>query len=127
MELSRLVGSQWARCGIADFQHWDFTSQQHSKVWLIRQIRDARRLADEGRAMNHCVASYHDECEDGTTTIWSMRAKATDRYQRVLTVEVDPKHRAIVTALGHNNRAATPDERKVLKIWAEQESLRVAI
>lgn len=116
----------WRRIGVADFHYDDDGSLANPRHWIIRQIREPRFLVEEGNAMDHCVASYVDLCEKGQTSIWSMRSMTAGRSTRVLTIEVDPRHRRIVEALGHKNRAPRPHERRVFTRWARRERLTIA-
>jgi hypothetical protein len=55
------------------------------------------------------------------------RSGGVDKVHHVLTIEVDPKRRAIVQARGWANRAATGKPLRLLQDWAAQERLQLAI
>ena len=82
-------------------------------AWTVRELTSSRALAEETRAMHHCVASYAHRCVQGTTAIVSLCA---DGVRRV-TVELDPFRRRIVQVRGLCNRAALPAEDAVLAEW----------
>ena len=86
--------------------------------WTIRQLLSSHELIDEGREMNHCVASYVSSCVRGQTSIWSMSRWQQGRVQRALTVEVALQNLVIVQARGRANRLATTAELSILRRWA---------
>jgi hypothetical protein len=45
---------------------------------------------------------------------------------RVLTIQVLPATRKIITALGRCNTRPRPDARQVMTMWAEKEGLEIA-
>ena len=76
--------------------------------------------------MRHCVASYSRWCLLGWSTIWSMRCYGPTGDERRLTIEVLPQRRFVRDALGFCNRRAKPEEREILKLWAQREGLELA-
>lgn len=78
--------------------------------------------------MQHCVGSYANWCASGRGSIWSMRRGGTLHHQHVLTIEVDPTKRQIVTALGKRNARPKPlsESRRIMEKWAHQEGLDIA-
>jgi hypothetical protein len=90
---------------------WE-TGEGEAIAWTVRELTTSRALAEESRAMHHCVGSYAYRCAQGQSAIFSFRA---DGVRRV-TVEVDPLGR-IVQARGACNRAATTEEQAVLARW----------
>jgi hypothetical protein len=44
---------------------------------------------------------------------------------RVVTIEVLPKTRTIVTALGKRNSDPEPEARRIMELWAEQQGLEI--
>jgi hypothetical protein len=90
----------------------------------VRQLKQAEDLVMESRAMRHCVSSYAGKCIAGHASIWSLRRCTKDRIDRLLTIEVDPQHRA-VQVRGLANRLAYPDERNVLERWAQSRGIEL--
>jgi hypothetical protein len=97
------------------------------KLWHLMELTNSAQLRTEGAALRHCVASYADNCSRGTCRVWSLRFRRDERVHHVLTIEVDPKRRAIVQARGLANRAASGKPLRLLQDWAARESLHLAI
>jgi hypothetical protein len=95
--------------------------------WQMTELVNSAQLRSEGAALNHCVASYAHRCHRGTSSIWSLRFWQLDKLRHVLTVELDPKRRAIVQARGRANRTASGKPLRLLQDWAVRERLEVAI
>jgi hypothetical protein len=56
--------------------------------WTVQELLSSWELAAEGRAMNHCVVSYSDQCADGHRSVWSIGVLKEGAQERegVLTV-----------------------------------------
>ncbi|MCB1149917.1 PcfJ domain-containing protein [bacterium] len=100
--------------------------EMHPTVWTMQEILTLRRLADEGRGMHHCVATYCHEASEGRVSLWSLRRNG----RRRLTVQVnhedlgDRDQAAIVwNAAGPCNRDPRPDELHHLRLWTEENGL----
>lgn len=128
--LKKASGQPWRRwrsTGIHGFREFDDQPNPWSgRTWAISEILDYGNLVAEGRSMQHCVSSYFIRCKLGITSIWSMRHEGILDGDRVLTIEVRPRSRRIVTALGYCNRRPRPDERRVLETWAGRAGLTVS-
>jgi hypothetical protein len=61
------------------------------------------------------------------SSIWSLRMWQGERVRPVLTVEVDPKKRAVIQARGMANRAASGKSLRILQDWAMRERLRMSV
>src|SRR5262249_30651295 len=93
--LARLTGGKkrrsWKPTGIEPLEK---TQKDPFSVatchWRIIEITDTMSLAEEGRALRHCVRSYADACYKGTTSIWSLRLTFSDNPtpRRLLTIQV---------------------------------------
>jgi hypothetical protein len=105
------------------FDDWKFKENSSSKkpprIWCVQQILCARELLAEGRALQHCVASYVDSCQNGQCSIWTLRGDG----ERALTVEIRGK--TIRQARGKYNREASSKERLVLQRFASESGLVV--
>lgn len=102
----------------------DETAPPHKKVvWMARQIKTGKDLAQEGNAMRHCVYTYKRICMQGTGSIWSLRRSLHCRDARVLTIEVQNENRQIVQIRGLANRGATSEEMHVVWHWARESGL----
>jgi hypothetical protein len=104
--------------------------------WRILEITDCLALAEEGRAMRHCVRSYQNACLKGDTSIWSLRVTFSDNptVRRLLTIQVNNQRRSIVQVRGNCNQTLSAMRghrrmmlaRDVLRDWARQNHLGIA-
>lgn len=78
-------GEQWPA---SPFPSWrEFTSKGHFEIAELRSRRD---LQLEGISMQHCVATYGDDCETGYCSIWSLRwHDMQGRIRPLVTIELD--------------------------------------
>jgi hypothetical protein len=109
------------------FEELGPTGSEVTRRWQIIELTDTAQLRAEGAALHNCVASYGDRCYRGVSSIWSLRMGQGEKVHHVLTVEVDPKRRAIIQARGRANRLAAGKSLRLLKDWAGRERLRLAI
>ena len=84
----------------------------------IEQLTTFGQLLDEGRALQHCVATYLQSCRQGRCGIFSF----TIEDARVLTLEVTAD-RTVVQVRGKHNRWMTPAERTWINQWLDQARL----
>jgi hypothetical protein len=112
---------RWGRSTIGEFLGRD----EAGRAWTIRELLDSDDLAAEGKAMDHCVATYTDTCSRRLATIWSVGVEGADGRERVATVEVDPASREVVQAKARSND--DPDEPclAIVRAWADREGLKV--
>ena len=63
----------------------------------IKELRSPIELAKEGSAMKHCVATYCDYCNEGSSSIWSMRMipNASGKVKRLVTIEIEKDENGI--------------------------------
>lgn len=97
------------------------------KRWQLMELTNSAELRTEGTVLRHCVASYANHCCRGISRIWSLRFWRGEDVHHVLTIEVDPRRRAVVQARGLANRAASGKPLRLLEEWASRERLRLAI
>jgi hypothetical protein len=95
--------------------------------WQMIELTNSEQLRIEGAALRHCVASYAGRCRLGMSRIWSLRSWRGDKLRHVLTIEVDPKRRAVVQARGCANRFPSGRPLQLLQDWADRERLKMAI
>jgi len=93
------------------------------RIVSIVELLSSFELAQEGRAMRHCVATYAGECIQGKASIWSLRATTRQGQKRLLTIELDPRARTVRQARRLVNRPAGPRDREIVALWAERERL----
>lgn len=97
------------------------------KIWQLVELTNRGELQREGAALHHCVASYAGRCCSGLSRIWSLRSSRGEKVRHVLTIEVDPRRRAVVQARGLANRAASGKPLRLLQEWAAREKLQLAL
>jgi hypothetical protein len=97
------------------------------EVWHVREILDGRTLADEGRAMGHCVYAYAAAIDAGQCAIWTLTLRDDTGHWRRLTIEVRPPLRQIVQARGRFNATAEPRDMLALEAWATRNRLTVSL
>jgi hypothetical protein len=95
--------------------------------WQMMELTNSAQLRTEGTVLHHCVASYADQCYRGMSRIWSLRFRRGEKVHHVLTIEIDPKRRAVVQARGRANCAASGKPLRLLQDWADRERLQLAI
>jgi hypothetical protein len=98
-----------------------------TEVWHFREVLDSATLADEGRAMGHCVYSYASSIERGECSIWTLTLEDGTGHWRRLTIEVRNSARRIVQARGRFNKLPEALDRVALSTWASQNRLEVAV
>jgi hypothetical protein len=97
------------------------------EIWHFREVLDSRTLADEGRAMSHCVYSYARHIESGACSIWTLTLEDNTGHWRRLTIEVRPSLRQIVQARGRFNQQPEPRDMLALAAWAGRNNLQVLL
>jgi hypothetical protein len=95
--------------------------------WEFIELTNSAQLRAEGVALQHCVASYSHRCWRGSARIWSLRSKSDSKVRPVMTIEIDPRKKAIVQARGFRNRPASAKALRLLQRWAVRENLRLII
>jgi hypothetical protein len=96
------------------------TEECGRRVYAITELISSAELEEEGAAMGHCVATYGPLCQSGQSSIWSLTVEdASGRVERLLTIEVRTWGKEIVQVRGKSNRAAYPDELRILTLWAQ--------
>ncbi len=76
----------WDRSSFGGYTQVD----EDGKTWTIRELLDSAALVDEGRSMEHCVATYAGQCLRRAATIWSLGIEGDEGRRRVLTIDVNP-------------------------------------
>ena len=118
---------QWKKSPHAPFSFVEGTKlHKNMKVWRIRELLSSAELIAEGRAMQHCVASYARSCHTGTCSIWAMDAETEEGMDKLLTLEVNNADNQIRQVRGKRNRRPTAKEKEVIQRWASREGLLLA-
>jgi hypothetical protein len=101
-------------------------SRLDRRIWVIQELLDSTGLAEEGSRMDHCVADYVPDCVKGESSIWSLSCITTwNGRERVATIEVEPRTRSIVEALGRRNAPISAQARALMERWARQAGLTI--
>lgn len=97
--------------------------------WTIRELLDSDAMAAEGKAMEHCVASYTKNCAQRATSIWSLGLEVDGAAcrERAVTIEVDPSDRVIRQARMHGNDEPNDLCMALIRRWAQGQSLTVGL
>ena len=92
--------------------------------YRIRRLRNRAELIEEGWRMQHCVASYHEECAGGEVSIWSVVRKRGEELppKRLATIELQEKR--VFQVQARCNAAPDAETRQVIRRWMEREGLR---
>ena len=101
---------------------WDWELEEPLRTWTFTELTSGEELYLEGRALQHCVASYAARCATGYSAIVSVRCNREIR----ITIEITPRTRQIVQARGTRNRQATPDEQEIIRRWLSEVVLQLA-
>jgi hypothetical protein len=123
---STASGLSWTRSSIQPMTV--AVSAPHVEVLLqydFVELTTSEQLRAEGLALRHCVASYAGYCWRGWSRIWSLRSTCGTRRRSIVTIEINPRARAIVQAKGFRNRRPTRRVRRLITDWAVRERLRV--
>jgi hypothetical protein len=99
---------------------WETGEGEHP-AWTVRELTTSRALAEESRAMHHCVSSYARRCADGYSMIFSLCAAG----ERRITIEL-ASWGDVLQARGTCNRDATAEERAVMNRWLAAIAVRRA-
>jgi hypothetical protein len=130
----RIAGkSVYLPSGFAETDHHEERKDGNAtvhEIWRVREVLTAKRLAEEGRLMGHCVYSYGWSIEKGNTSIWSVTMEdgrgATGNWHMV-TLEVRNLTKTICQARGRFNRKITHAEYRVIHKWATENGLVINV
>lgn len=119
--------AQWPNSGIGPFD-WIEGREGSANLrrWTIRELLNAKALIAEGRAMQHCVATYVRSCASRGTSIWSLEMHNHEGSHRILTVEVRLSSKTICQARGKRNVLPDIKSKDILRRWASEQGLRFA-
>lgn len=90
---------------------WNIIDKNTSMPIEIRQLTKYTELINEGRAMHHCVATYHHACIQNSCYIFALRIAG----ERKATIEV--RGNRVVQARGHCNGRVTGFPLQCLRKW----------
>ena len=112
--------SYWESSGIPSFFHEEGVDDDR-RLFEATELLGESELAEEGKAMGHCVATYSQLCASGRSSIWSLRMQiSTGRVIRLATVEVRCTDKLIVQVRKRANKPPTPRELSLLERWGDR-------
>lgn len=119
--------AEWPTSGIRPFEWIEGREgSENLRRWTIRELLSAKALVSEGRAMQHCVATYVRSCARRDTSIWSLQMEDYEGRHRILTVEVRLASKTICQARGKRNMLPDEKSKAILRRWASEQGLRLA-
>jgi hypothetical protein len=122
-----LAPAEWPASGIRGFRFLEGSKEgRNLRIWTIRELLNSKALSSEGRAMRHCVGSYSRACARGTSSIWTMEVDEREGLRKVLTIEVDPRHRNICQVRCKLNNLPDERSRGLVRRWAAEAGLAMA-
>jgi hypothetical protein len=111
-------GLAWERSGIQPYRFITKQAGANELDWSIVELLNSSALFAEGRAMCHCVHSYARKCKRGDSSIWSLRLRTGNMEKRLVTIEVDPRRRAIIQLKSKHNRTPGVLSSEIIARWA---------
>jgi hypothetical protein len=96
------------------------------RIWTTTELLSSKALAEEGRLMSHCVATYARSCVHGHCSIWSLEEISRDGRRKVLTLEINRLSKLICQARGKRNARPEQKHLGILRRWSEQAGLSLA-
>ncbi len=116
----------WGRHSFERFAIKEFKIVAKSQKFRIKQVLTPLELFREGKELHHCVMSYLKKCRFNDCAIFSLRTINEQKEEiRLLTIEV--RQHAIYQIKGLYNRSYNENEYKIIKLWAAEENLRIAV
>lgn len=94
---------------------WCASYQSDDTLWQVLELTSAFELMEEGKAMHHCVGTYHRQCMSGAFAIFSLRRNG----HRLATLQVNVSDRAITQARGPYNQPIGQSTRQIVEHWAQ--------
>lgn len=112
----------WKASGIGGYE-----MKKKEEAVRIEELTGSKLLADEGKAMRHCVGSYVPYCVSGKTAIFSLRKYTGDFLMETLaTIEVNIFNKRVVQAKAKMNNKISDEARKHLQRWAGGNGLAIS-
>jgi len=118
--------SRYRRLSWPKSNHQAFTYKKEQDEFSITELLNYEDLCHEGKVLNHCVATYVEDCLDGSCSIWSLRCDGGEEPRSLVTIEVD-REGNIAQALGKYNAQPEEEQMDIIKAWARKEGLRIRL
>lgn len=113
--------SEWTPMMLPN-RDWEFTEADaplKGKFKLI-QLTTHEQLVKEGLRMDHCVATYLDNCQDGDCSIWSLRKVNGDEEKPLATIELENSKMTLEQVRAFKNRRPKEEEIELIREWAKE-------
>jgi len=112
-ELGGTTNFQWHPVGVTGSLETAAYAGAKTDAWTFDELTESSALWEEGVAMGHCVASYGGTCAEHISVVVSVRRNG----ERVLTIELDGRTKAVLQVKGRFNREPTAAESAVVAQW----------
>jgi PcfJ-like protein len=109
------------------FEKEVFTLKRRGKTFIFQQLTSSDAFRDEGKTLNHCVASFRKKCRrlQDETSIWSFGiALSVEKIEKILTIQITSGE--IKQVRGYINRYPSKNERDMIREWAYNTRLTIA-
>lgn len=111
--IERYGTESWTGLSMPD---WEYTDV-YSVDWVITELRTAKDLALEGTSQRHCVFSYVGTCNNGHSSIFSLRRVNGNKQKTAVTIEVSMRNGKIVQMRGKANSEPDRNHYHIIKKW----------
>ena len=118
--------SEWTGMGLKTWSREEYDKDSGTEaIWEILELTTNHALINEGRKQKHCVASYVGSCKGGSLNIFSARKynAATFREWEKNRITIAVRNGAITESRGNSNRPMNPTEKRIVKLFANQNNL----
>jgi hypothetical protein len=114
----------WRPSGIQGYRFLERRgTEQPDLDWGIYELLGSAALYAEGRAMHHCVYDYSRMCQQGETTIWSLRLRVNDQEKSMATIQVNTRKRSIIQVRAKCNFPVVGRSHDIIRDWAAAQGL----
>jgi hypothetical protein len=115
---------KWLGSGIRGYG-FEEGKNERKKLYTLRELLSGPELGEEGKAMQHCVASYTHSCYTGKCSIFSLsvHVPAMSETQKLATIEVNLRNQQVVQIKRKYNAAPLPKEMEIIREWVSRENL----
>lgn len=94
-------------------------------VYRTKELLNSQELYDEGNAMQHCVSSYDEDCNEGRSTIFSLvKEVGGEPAKRLVTVEVELPSYEIVQVKAKCNQEPDKKSREMINHWVNNSQVK---
>ncbi len=114
----------WSTSGIKPLYYEEIIDNK-KVVYKTEELLSSEELYDEGSAMQHCVAEYDNDCEEGRCSIFSLRKEIEgEPVKRLVTLEIGLPSYEIVQAKSKCNQQPDRKSMELINHWIDNSQLR---